>query len=45
MLWRRLTEKHRPLEILTMAGGLVILVLSYMALASASYNPFIYFRF
>ncbi len=45
MLWRRLTEKHRPLELVTMAGGLVILVLSYMALASASYNPFIYFRF
>lgn len=34
-----------PCEVLRMAASLAILLLSYMALASNSYSPFIYFRF
>ncbi len=44
-LWRRLTERFELFEAAAMAGGLVLLALSYMSLASDSYNPFIYFRF
>lgn len=47
-LWRAFVRNGRMpawQEIVSMAMSLLILLLSYMALASDSYNPFIYFRF
>ncbi len=38
-------QTHRPLEVTAYAGALLLFVLCILRLSSASFNPFIYFRF
>lgn len=38
-------QRHRPLETAAYAGALVLFALCILHLSSASFNPFIYFRF
>ncbi len=48
LLWRRAAQSARGknvTEVIAMVLSVGVLLLSYMALASNSYNPFIYFRF
>ena len=47
-LWLRLTDGESETskrQLITMAASFCVILLCYMSLASASYNPFIYFRF
>lgn len=43
--WAAKHEKHTPLTVAQYAASLLLLALCMLSLASASYNPFIYFRF
>ena len=43
--WPRRLLDHRPVETLSWAGSIVLLLLCILSLASGTYNPFLYFRF